>query len=344
MPDVARTVLVTGANGYLACHVIDQLLKKGYHVCGTVRSEKAERTVRDTFPEFFGSKLRTAFVRDLTNPQDFKEAFSPDIVGVIHTASPAPGVVQDNIRDMLDPAVKGATSVLEACKLYAGSSFQRVVHTSSLAACLDSSKGSRPAYTYTELDWNPTTFEQAATIKDPVALYIASKALSERAVWAWMENQHPPFDLTCLNPAMVFGPHLEQVGSMDEVKSTAKLLWQLLDATEIPELDFSCCVDVRDTAAMLVAALEIPATGGQRFLLSHHFDWQTAADEARKLEVAKDRIPRGRPGTGKEEALRNMYQVDGRKAVDVLKIDYRPLSATITDTLNQFLEVEKRSS
>ncbi|KAF4980443.1 hypothetical protein FZEAL_3559 [Fusarium zealandicum] len=344
MSNDTPTVLVTGANGYMSLHVIDQLLKKGYHVCGAVRSEKAERTVRDTFPTFFGSKLRTVFVRDLTNPQDFEEAFSADIVGVIHMASPAPGVVNDNIRDMLDPAIKGATSVLEACNLYASSALKRVVHMSSLAACLDPSKDPRPGYTYTESDWNPTTFEQAATIKDPLSLYVASKALSERAVWAWMEHQNPSFDFACLNPAMVLGPHLEHVGSLDQIQSTAKQLWQLVDATEFPELKFPGCVDVRDTAAMLIAALEIPAAGGQRFLLSHHFDWETAADEAKELDVAKGRIINGKPGEGRKEALRKFYQIDGSKAVDILKVSYQPLSGTIMDTFRQFFEVEKRSA
>ena len=32
------TVLVTGATGYIASHVISQLLEKGYKVLGTVRS------------------------------------------------------------------------------------------------------------------------------------------------------------------------------------------------------------------------------------------------------------------------------------------------------------------
>ncbi|KAM0340586.1 hypothetical protein ACHAPU_010423 [Fusarium lateritium] len=170
MLDVLQAILVTGANGYLACHVIDQLLKKGYHVCGTVRSEKAERTVRDAFTEFYGSKLKIVHVRNLVNPQEFEKAFSPDIVGVIHAASPEPGLVEDTVRDLLDPAVKGATSILEACKQYAGPSFKRAVHTSSFAACLDPSKDPRPEYVYTESDWNPTTFEEAKTIKDPVAL------------------------------------------------------------------------------------------------------------------------------------------------------------------------------
>jgi NADPH-dependent methylglyoxal reductase len=36
-----ETVLVTGANGYVALHVIHQCLAKGWFVVGTVRSEKA---------------------------------------------------------------------------------------------------------------------------------------------------------------------------------------------------------------------------------------------------------------------------------------------------------------
>lgn len=32
------TVLVTGASGYIASHVIKELLERGYHVIGTVRS------------------------------------------------------------------------------------------------------------------------------------------------------------------------------------------------------------------------------------------------------------------------------------------------------------------
>lgn len=33
-------ILVTGANGYIASHVVDKLLELGYVVRGTVRSEK----------------------------------------------------------------------------------------------------------------------------------------------------------------------------------------------------------------------------------------------------------------------------------------------------------------
>ncbi|KAM5349468.1 hypothetical protein ACJ41O_005973 [Fusarium nematophilum] len=341
---VPPTILVTGANGYLALHAIDQLLKNGYSVRGTVRSNEADEKVRATFPSQYGARLKTVFVHDLTNPEGFRGAFDDDITGVIHVASPAPGHVEDTVRDMLNPAIKGATSILEAAKRYAGPAFKRVVHTSSFAASLDITKGPRDGYVYNESDWNPVTFEEAVALKDPVALYIASKALSERAVWDWMTEQKPGFDLTSLNPSNVFGPHLESISTLDEVRSTAKLLWQLIDATEIPKLEYAGCVDVRDTAAMLVAALSVPEAGGQRFLLAHHFDWQTAADVARDSlsDDIKRRIPVGVPRSGRCEAEAKMYLVDGSRAPGVLGIGYRPLSDTVRDTLAQLAEVEKR--
>lgn len=38
MSQVKGKVLVTGATGYIASHVINELLQKGYNVVGTVRS------------------------------------------------------------------------------------------------------------------------------------------------------------------------------------------------------------------------------------------------------------------------------------------------------------------
>lgn len=35
-----KKVLVSGANGFIGAHVVSALLKKGYHVRGTVRSQK----------------------------------------------------------------------------------------------------------------------------------------------------------------------------------------------------------------------------------------------------------------------------------------------------------------
>ncbi len=45
MSGAGRTVLVTGASGYIAGHIVAQLLDRGYTVRGTVRSLASEETV-----------------------------------------------------------------------------------------------------------------------------------------------------------------------------------------------------------------------------------------------------------------------------------------------------------
>ncbi|KAK7425557.1 hypothetical protein QQZ08_007998 [Neonectria magnoliae] len=204
----SETILVTGTNGYVSLHVIHPLLK-GYQVRGTVRSEKKTNKVQAALPQYYGSKLTTVLVKDLSDPRCYHGAFDESTTGVIHVASPVHGQSEDNIRDLLDPAIKSATAVLSAASQLASPSFRRVVHVSSLAAMVDISKGLRPGYVYTEADWNPASFEEAAVEKDHVALYVASKALSERAVWDWMTEHKPSFDVVCVNPSLILGPHLD---------------------------------------------------------------------------------------------------------------------------------------
>lgn len=111
--------------------------------------------------------------------------------------------IQDNEREMLNPAIAGTTAVLEAAKMYASPSFRRAVQISSFAAMLDLAKGARPGHVYTEADWNPVTYEAAAKEKDSTILYLASKAMSERAVWEWVTRNSPSFDVFCLCPFSV---------------------------------------------------------------------------------------------------------------------------------------------
>ena len=57
--------LVTGANGFAAIHIVDALLKKGYSVRATVRSESKEAHLKKLFGEY-GDKLEFAVVPDIT--------------------------------------------------------------------------------------------------------------------------------------------------------------------------------------------------------------------------------------------------------------------------------------
>ena len=67
MPTIApgNKVLVTGANGFLAVHIIVILLKKGYAVRGVVRSLDKGEYLKKLFAGY-GDKFELAVVEDIT--------------------------------------------------------------------------------------------------------------------------------------------------------------------------------------------------------------------------------------------------------------------------------------
>lgn len=58
-------VLVTGANGFAAIHIVDVLLKKGYSVRATIRSESKGTYLKKVFGKY-GDKLELVVVSDIT--------------------------------------------------------------------------------------------------------------------------------------------------------------------------------------------------------------------------------------------------------------------------------------
>jgi len=67
MPTIVpgQKVLVTGANGFLAVHIVNALLKKGYVVRGTVRSLEKGHYLEELFAKH-GDKFELAVVKDIT--------------------------------------------------------------------------------------------------------------------------------------------------------------------------------------------------------------------------------------------------------------------------------------
>jgi NADPH-dependent methylglyoxal reductase len=331
----SQTLLITGSNGFIAQHIVKAALEKGYNVKGTVRSDSSAAKVKANFPKY-DSQLSFVIVKDFTDPESYSNAFD-GVTSVLHTASPFILKADDNVRDILSPAIKGSTSVLEAAKKY-GKSVTRVIVTSSFAAILDTSKGYRPGYTYDEKDWNPTTYDEAAVASAGVA-YSASKGLAEKAMWDWIAEKQPPFTLTAINPAWVFGPSVSDDLDLGHLNTSTGAMWNLVDAKEVPPFDFGAFVDVRTLAQAHILAVENPAAAGERFLVAEHFDWQAAADVARaEMPEIKSRIPEGQAGHSLAEEV---YIVNGSKAKKVLGLEYTPLNVTVKDTVAQLLAVEK---
>lgn len=81
-----QTLLVTGANGFVAGHIIKVALEKGYNVKGAVRTDSSAAQLKATFPTY-SSQLSTTIVPSITDVESFKDAFGQGVTGVIHTAS-----------------------------------------------------------------------------------------------------------------------------------------------------------------------------------------------------------------------------------------------------------------
>ena len=137
------SVFVSGANGFIAQHIVDLLLKEDYKIIGSARSqEKADRLM-----EAFGNNpnFSMEIVPDISKLNAFDHVFQKhgkDIKVVLHTASPFCFDISDCEQDLLIPALNGVKGILSSIKKYAASTVERVVLTSSYAA----------AVSYTHLD------------------------------------------------------------------------------------------------------------------------------------------------------------------------------------------------
>ena len=68
-------VVVTCANGYIASHVVDQLLQAGYRVRGTVRNAKKGGWIVDFFEKKYGPGIiKLIEMPEMTEPGAFNEA------------------------------------------------------------------------------------------------------------------------------------------------------------------------------------------------------------------------------------------------------------------------------
>jgi len=247
-------VVVTGASGFIASHIVEQLLAAGYDVRGTVRRPgDAERYAY--LRELPGAAERLQLIQaDLLEPGVFDEAVE-GCVGVLHTASPYAVDVADPQRDLVDPALEGTRNVLGA--VAEASSVQRVVLTSSLAAISDEPD---PDHTFTEADWN----ERSTLTRNP---YYLSKTLAEREAWKLAESQDR-YDLVVINPYMTIGP--SHGPGMNTSNGVLKSILEG-DYPGIMALSWGF-VDVRDIAAAHLRALEVPEAAGRHICASEVVD------------------------------------------------------------------------
>lgn len=245
-------IVVTGSTGFIAKHIIAELVRRGHGVRATLRRMDKADDVRRAVSRADADASGVSFaVADLLSDGGWDGALSgADIV--IHSASPFPIEQPSNPDDVIKPAVEGTLRVLEAA---ARAGVKRVVLTSSTVAILYASGVGRD-HVYTEADFTDE-------MRPELTPYIRSKTLAEKAAWAFVRERNPSFDLVTINPGFVQGP------ALDADLSTSHELFRVMAKgtyPAAPRIRFPVA-HVGDVARAHAEAAVRPQAGGQRYLI-----------------------------------------------------------------------------
>jgi nucleoside-diphosphate-sugar epimerase len=229
------TVLLTGASGFLGIHTTARLLAEGHDVRALVRS-----------PERLRENLARLGIaaddpRVEVAPGDMTDAAAVGAAAdgcdlAVHAAATYSYRRRDT-RRMREENVLGTTNVLDAAR---AAGCRSVVHVSSTVALLR--KGA--------------VLDERSPLGTGVGPYTTSKVESERVA---RERQDAGEPVVIVNPGGVIGPEDPYLGESNQ--AVRDVLKGRLPTWPRGGLQW---VDIRDTAAVIVAALDHP---GRRFLV-----------------------------------------------------------------------------
>ncbi len=254
---VKKTVLVTGASGFIAKHCIVTLLNEGYIVRGSLRSlDRADEVCAAIATKAPVDDL--SFVTlNLSSDAGWDEAMQ-GCEFVQHIASPFPNAEPSHEDELIIPARDGAMRAMQAA---AKAGVKRVVLTSSMAAVAYGHQRAED-YIYDEKDWS--------NLDSDLSAYLKSKTIAEKAAWDFVATPEAGgLELSVINPGAVLGPLLD-----GRYSTSGDLIGKLLkgEVPACPNIGFSC-IDVRDVAEAHFCAMTMPIAAGRRYLLIASYGW-----------------------------------------------------------------------
>ena len=343
--DRSAPVMVTGATGYVAGHLVRRLLEEGLEVHAPVRDPdnpdklKFLNALADNAP----GEIRY-FQADLLQEGSYADGMAGCQL-VFHTASPFTIDVTDPQSELVDPARLGTRNVLETANRTP--SVRRVVLTSSCAAIYgdNADLAEAPTGKLTEAIWNTSSSLE----HNP---YSYSKTVAEKEAWDISEQQSE-WDLVVVNPSLVIGPGINPHATSESFK----IVRQMGDGTlkaGAPRWGFGA-VDVRDLAEAHVRAGFTPQAKGRHIISGHDTDLLAMARTL--LERYGDDYPIPRRAAPKwllwlvgpmidksitrKAIARNVnlpLRADNTKSVRELGLGYRPLAESMNEFFQQLID------
>lgn len=324
-------VVVTGANGFIASHVCDQLLQAGYRVRGTVRNISKSSWMEYYFNEKYGTnKFKLAEIPDMAADGSFDEA----IIGASGFAHVATPVMQGHDPNKVIPIVIDGT--LNALKAAAKEPMmQRFVLTSSSTAA--ASPQPNVEFSMDESTWNEEAVKQAWApppyegIERMLNVYSASKTQGEQEAWKWIKENEPNFVFNAVLPNCNMGKALSpKHQGTPSTTGWIKAAWEGFgDNQEAKEMPPQYYVNVQDTARIHLAALTYPDVKNERlFAFAAPFNWNDVLASFRKTHP-DHKVIDDLPNLGKD-----LSKVANERAEELLKRLGRPGWTSLDDSLN----------
>jgi nucleoside-diphosphate-sugar epimerase len=336
---MGETVLVTGGSGFVASHLVLQLLERGYQVRTTVRRQAAAAKVAPLL-EMAGrypGRLTLAEA-DLLKPGSFDEPAGGCAV-VFHVAAPfrMPEKISDGRAEMLEPALEGTRNVLASVDQ--ADSVRRVVLTSTVGAIFGdyidvlAMDGQRLSERY---------FNTTSTLENNPYHYAKTRA--EQEAWRLAQAQDR-WSMVAINPGLVLGPSLTPASE----SGSLFLLDELLKGYFCYGAANFCftIADVRDVALAHIEAAERPRAAG-RYIVARP-EMLSFLEISRIIRPSHRRgylLPRGqvpdwvvrligaRFGLSQDYIRKHLgirFTVDNQRSVRDLGLSYRPAEQTLID-------------
>ncbi|KAJ4915022.1 NAD(P)-binding Rossmann-fold superfamily protein [Raphanus sativus] len=308
-----KVVCVTGASGYVASWIVKLLLLRGYTVRATVLNP-TDPAETEHLLALEGSEERLKlFKADLLDDCSFEQAIE-GCDAVFHTASPVQFIVTDPQTELIVPAVKGTTNVLNTCKKT--SSVKRVIVTSSTAAVLVRQPPLEPNDVVDE-----TFFSDPSVCMERKLWYPLSKTLAENVAWQFAKENG--MDMVVVNPEFIIGPLLQPT-----LNFSVEIIVDMVKGKNPFNCRYYRFVDVRDVALAHVKALETPSANG-RYIISGPSVTISHIKETMR-ELFPDLCIDDTNGEGLMDGINCTICVD---KVKNLGVEFTPLRSSLRDTI-----------
>jgi dihydroflavonol-4-reductase len=343
--ELTMKVCVTGANGFIASHIVKQLLDEGYNVNGCVRDATNEKKVNH-LKEMDGasSRLTLFSTGNLGEGNDEKEDSESslfddairDCDAIMHAATPIAFGVEDGKKQIYDPAIISTKEILKSIERVASKTLKTFVLTSSMAAV-----SPKPEPTIkTEDCWSDEKLQIANG-----NWYGATKTAQEKLVLEYIKDftasnkegkGQPPFRFAAICPTIVFGPMLQSssgnvnatMGYLQTMCKNGKGINKETGLQNKASNDSMSFIDVRDTASHHVKALQDSnAEGRYMSVTSTSLHWNDIFKLLKELYPSMPDVP-----DCDDEVLVQPTQFDHTK-MNTLNVNCRSAKEILRDAI-----------